>query len=497
MRALVCVALLFASLLLFAGDLKPAQIDPATVTGAALYLDNLIVENLSKLQIVASTPEAAEGDWTGIKRYLMTIPNRLPGVWFYVLPDGSYYSLDADLTGLNLKDRGYFKSLFEGKPVLGYPVYSRSSGKHSAVLAAPIWKDGSVNGALGISVWLDDLHRRVNADLALPEDLTWFAVNREGLTMLDMEVEYIFMNALTQSPVSLKDALTEALKHEQGEIVYELGELKRSGRYQKLPNLDWWLVMARKGPGEAASTPLLELSLQSFVTELQSSLDKLSALAVKHMKVPQESWSSETAIRQVMSSILADSPLVVDVAWVDALGTMRYIEPPEYRGSEGIEIIKQPHVRVTLVEGKAVFSQSFISAEGFPAVVMAFPVKSARGEILGAVSMLLRPELIVGRILAKTLIPAGAELWLMDTGGRILWDADAAEIGLMLFDDPVYRQYESLLKLGRQIAANPSGKGEYVFEAQGSSEKIVKAASWDSVELFGTPWRVVLARRQR
>jgi len=492
MRAFLCLTLVFMSL-----GLMAETVAQATVTGSALYLDNLIIENLSKLQLIAATPEASQGDWPGIKRYLAMIPNRLPGVWFYVLPDGNYYSLDKDFTNLNLRDRAYFKDLFEGKPVLGYPVFSRSSGKKSAVVAAPIWKDGKVSGALGVSVYLDELHHRLNADLGLGDGYTWFAVNSEGLTMLDTEADFIFMNALTQSPASLKDAIVAALQKDAGQISYELGELKREGRFQKLPNLDWWLIVAHKGADEKDAVPASWLDLQSLKASMQSRLEQLAAIASGHLKSADDTWGSEASIREVLRAIIEASPLIVDVAWVDDLSTMRYIEPPECRNAEGVEIIKQAHVRVTLVEGKAVFSQTFISHEGFPAVVLAFPVKNSRGEILGAISMLLRPELLIADILNRLRMPPEAEVWVMDTAGRMLYDNDPKEVGLLLFEDPLYQEYESLLKLGRQIIAEPSGKGEYVFEARGGTAKTVKAATWDTVGLFGTEWRVVLARKQR
>jgi len=497
MRALLFVTVLVTFLHLSAGIASLGEIDQTAVSSTALYLDNLITENLSKLQIIASTQEAVSGDWPGIKKYLMTIPNRLPGTWFYVMPDGNYYSLDSDLTGLNLRDRGYFGSLFEGKTVLGYPVFSRSSGKKSAVIASPIWVNGKVTGALGASLYLDDLHQRVNSDLKLGQEYTWFAVNSEGLTMLDMEADYIFMNAITESPASLKAAIEEALKLKEGEIHYELGELKRDGRFIKLPNLDWWLVMAKKGSVGESPDPQKESNLQDLTTDLQYSLERLNNIALKHMAIEEATWSSEPAIRKVLSAIIADSPLIVDVAWVDALGTMRYIEPSEYRNSEGVEIIKQPHVRQTLVEGLPVFSQSFMSAEGFAAVVIAIPVKNARSEILGAVSMLIRPELVIKHSLARMRFPSEAEVCVIDKAGRILFDDDVKEIGLLLFEDPLYKDFESLLKLGRQIVEQPSGKGEYVFEARGGTDKTVKAAVWDSVGIYDNQWRIIISRMQK
>jgi hypothetical protein len=70
----------------------------ATLKFAANYLDQIFVSTLASLESVAATPEAKQGDWYGIKRYLKRIEAELPGVYFYVLPNGDYYSIALDFT---------------------------------------------------------------------------------------------------------------------------------------------------------------------------------------------------------------------------------------------------------------------------------------------------------------------------------------------------------------------------------------------------------------
>jgi hypothetical protein len=41
---------------------------------------------------------------------------------------------------------------------------------------------------------------------------------------------------------------------------------------------------------------------------------------------------------------------------------------------------------------------------------------------------------------------------------------------------------------------NRSGKGDYIFESRGGEQKTLKTASWDSIEIFGTQWRVLVAK---
>ncbi len=215
-----------------------------TLNAAAHYLDSVFEGTLASLELVALTPEARGGDWKGIRQYLESLESRLPGTYFYVKPDGNYYSLALDYTDHNLLDRPYFASLFAGNPVRGYQIYGRSSGRKSALMAAPIMVDGGVNGALGAAIHLDDLHQKLNRDFALPENYTWFVLDSGGTTILDRDRDFIFMNALTQGSPSLQDAVKEALQNESGSVSYELGAL-RHAHYRKLPRMDWWIFLAQ------------------------------------------------------------------------------------------------------------------------------------------------------------------------------------------------------------------------------------------------------------
>jgi len=233
------------------------------------------MNTLASLELIASTPEAKNGDWKGIKRYLKQLKSVTPGVYFYALPDGNYYSVALDYTNLNLTNRDYFKSLFAGNPVMGFPIYSRSSGKKSALMATPIiTNDGKVTGALGASVFLDDLHDKLNREFILPDEYTWFVLNSEGMMMLDNDSDFIFMNALKQGSESLHDAVSEALKMESGPVQYEIDSL-RHGYYQKLPNMKWWMFLAKVEGTKAVPPPQLKLSLDRFVPDLQNRLNRI------------------------------------------------------------------------------------------------------------------------------------------------------------------------------------------------------------------------------
>ena len=465
-----------------------------TLNAAAHHLDAIFADTLTSLELIATTPEARNGDWQGIKRYLQRLEARLPGAYFFVLPDGNYYSVTQDYTRLNLADRPYFKPLFAGQPAKGYPIFSRSTGKKSALMAAPIVVDGKVTGALGASIFLDELHARLNRELALPPGQTWFALDAQGNTMLDRDIDFIFMNALSQGSPSLREAVAEALKHDSGRMQYELDGV-RHGHYRKLPNMDWWLILARQEDGEIASPPQLALSLDRFIPDLQRALDGIDAAMARRIDAGTVDVAKDGEIRGLLAAILAETPQLIEAAYVDRPGVLRQIEPAEYKNFENIDIGGQAHVIAMRQTPKPIFSAGFLSVEGFLAVDLAHPLYDGGGNFVGSISALIRPELLIAPLLRKNAVAPEHELWIMQTDGMIVYDQDRDEVGRMLFSDPLYAGFEGLLELGRKIAAQDSGEGSYIFVAPGGDKKVIKKATWRTVRLHGREWRVVLAYR--
>lgn len=476
------------------GDASPTAGAEAVVNVAARYVDGIFADTLDSLELVAATPEARHGDWNGIKRYLKQIEARLPGTYFYVLPDGNYYSVAMDYTNLNLSGRAYFKSLMAGERVKGFQIFSRSSGRKSALLAVPIVVDGKVTGALGASVFLDDLHARLNREFALPQNYIWYVLDAAGNTMLHGDADFIFLNALTQGSPSLREALSRALKHERGEMEYVMGKT-RHGYYQKLQGMGWWMFLVKIGDEAEPPPALLTLSLGRFVTSLQTRLDQIDASLARMIEERKAVVGQDGEIRKLLAAYLADNPDVVDASFVDDKGVLRQIEPAEYKNLENADVGTRDHVIAMLDTRKPVFSSGFRAFEGFLAVDLSRPLTDANGRFLGSISAFMRPELLIDPLLRKSVVPANHELWIMQPDGLIIYDQDKEEIGRMLFSDPLYATYGNLLELGRRMAASPRGKGSYVFFAPGSRENVIKQVAWQTVRLHGREWRVVLAWR--
>ncbi len=472
---------------------KTLIVGPETTLNLAThYLDRIIETTLASLELISLTPEAKQGDWQGIKEYLGHLKSRLPGTYFFVMPDGNYYTYELDYTNLNLKDRPYFESLFAGNEVCGFPIHSRASGKKAALMAVPIMFDGKVTGALGASVYLDDLHAMLNRDFSLPSNYTWFVLDSEGNTMLDRDRDFIFMNPLLQGSPSLQEAVSQALKSDAGQVSYEFGGL-RLAHYQKLSRLDWWMFLAQIQFTDVPTTKQQILSLDRFIPQLEKRLKAIEESLTASIGNSPDPVKNEVEIRALLAEILKRNNDVITASFVDVDGILRYIAPSDYRNAENSDINEQEHVVDMLKKPKPLLSTAFTSVEGFMAVSIARPLYDDDNMFAGFLSLLIRPELLFEYLLRESTIPENYELWVMQTDGLILYDQDEEERGLMLFSDPLYADHESLLTLGRKIVSDRTGMGNYIFNAPINGVKTIKTAIWQTVTLHDREWRVVLA----
>jgi hypothetical protein len=193
----------------------------------------------------------------------------------------------------------------------------------------------------------------------------------------------------------------------------------------------------------------------------------------------------------MLGDLCRSYPYAVDCAVVDRNGRMVLVEPEEYAKFEGSDISTQEQIIRLRESKKPVLSKVIKAVEGFDAVDLEHPVFSSQGELAGSASVLLRPETLLAAVISPVVQGMPVDVWLMQKDGRILYDADKEEVGLMLFDDPVYKPYPQLLALGTLIARERSGTGSYEFLGRGLEKPVMKDAYWTTVGLHGTEWRLV------
>lgn len=239
----VILALVMMPMLCFAqpGAEREAQ---SLLSAFLSYTDLRLGSVQDCLEILASTAEVKSGRWQEMKGLLAGYQKPEGGlvVWF-VLPDGTYYTVDKGLMDVKLSDRSYFPEVMAGRKISGALVVSRSTGKRSAVIAVPVHKEGKVIGAVGATVFLDVLSEQLNSALALPQGMGFFALAPDGLTVLHAKKDRHFLDPRELGSDSLKKAANEMLAKKLGEVAYEFDNVVKKAIYQSSPLTQWRFVI--------------------------------------------------------------------------------------------------------------------------------------------------------------------------------------------------------------------------------------------------------------
>ncbi|MRR53318.1 MAG: hypothetical protein EG822_02245 [Deltaproteobacteria bacterium] len=448
---------------------------------------------LHGLKILSATGAMQSGDWNAMKATLgefSTSGIDAAAVW-YARPDGHYYTVDKGLIDQTLSDRPYFPRLMAGASVVGDLVISKSTGKRSAILAVPVWKNGTVNGALGVSLSAEKMSRMLQEKLALPADMVFYALDAEGQSSLHSESSRLFSFPSDLGSKSLKDAVQEMLARPEGVVRYEFHGNKVVV-FKRSPLTGWVFAIGflADTPGAAAGS-----AMPPIVAELEKDLgDKFrmidADLAAAAKELSASGLKNQTA-RKILDDLCRSTSSAIDCATVDSAGTMLLIEPAKYRKFEGAAIGSQEQMVRLHATKKPVMSRVIRTVEGLDAVDIEHPVFSPQGTFEGSVSMLITPESLIASVAGKLVQGLPIDVWAMQTDGRILYDPDREEIGRMLFSDTIYKPFPELLALGAEIAKEPNGSGSYTFLGKGLAKPVTKNAYWTSVGLYGTEWRVV------
>ena len=157
---------------------------------------------LDCMQVMAVAAETKSGEWDTMREMLAKFQeNSIPLTAWFVLPDGSYYTVDVGRASANLSDRSYFPKVMSGEMAVGYLVVSRSTGRAAMVLAVPVESGGQVIGALGVSVFLVELAELIMTDLGSP-DLVFYALSDDGKIALHSDTRLVMadVSALGAAP---------------------------------------------------------------------------------------------------------------------------------------------------------------------------------------------------------------------------------------------------------------------------------------------------------
>jgi len=198
-----------------------------------LYAGSALVEQRMKsvlfyLQVLAATEEVKSGRWEKMSGlFSLSSGSDLPMITWYVRPDGEYYTSEKGKVAANLRDRDYFPRLMAGETVLGPLVFSKPTGKRSAVIAVPVKVGEKITGGVGASIFLDGLSEVTASALKLPGKLVFFALAPDGTAVLGDASCAAFLGDTIRKEAKVATPLDEIMAKSSGEVIFDLkGDIK-------------------------------------------------------------------------------------------------------------------------------------------------------------------------------------------------------------------------------------------------------------------------------
>ncbi len=238
----------------------------------------------------------------------------------------------------------------------------------------------------------------------------------------------------------------------------------------------------------------LKSATENIRSIIQSKLANLNnAVSNTAEKIAKSGLQGEET-RGILNGLCKKYPYLVDCSTADLQGKMITVAPEEYRRYEGTdtattEASKQFFAGLSK-NRKPILSNVFRAVEGIDAVVLVWPVVTEKGELVGLVSALFKPE----GLLAGTIAPAAEvraiEVNILQTDGLTIYCSNGKETGKNLLTDQRYKDYPGLVAMGEKLVAQKTGTAEYTYISDVTGKPAKKTIFWTSVELNGTEWRL-------
>jgi kynurenine formamidase len=226
--------------------------------------------------------------------------------------------------------------------------------------------------------------------------------------------------------------------------------------------------------------------------------DALNAVDVEVRRVASQvsaaGWQSAEA-RQALDRLARAQACAIDGCFIDKHGILRVVAPEEYRKHEGADVSRQAQVRRLQKTRNPVLSASFLSVEGVEAVDLEHPVFDAQGALVGSVSLLIKPEVLLREVVERSGLPAGWEVSVLETSGCFLYASQRSTIGKNLRRDPQFQSRPSLRALGRRMVRQAEGSGTFDL-AESGPLPASRPAFWTTVSLHATAWRLLVSFRE-
>ncbi|MCP1661657.1 MAG: sodium:calcium antiporter [Methanocalculus sp. MSAO_Arc1] len=258
-----------------------------------------------------------------------------------------------------------------------------------------------------------------------------------------------------------------------------------------------WLILAASAAGcldreERDETRMMEQVLQESMEAIESELNAISDATEANAALPGADGIEDTAhLLPDLEERLQMFPYGISTLIIGRDGVVRAAVPEDYTDLVGMDLSYQDAVERANTEQMTIVSDVFWLVEGFYGISQSSPIFDADGNYLGYTDITYRPEEMIGRMVEPIIATTRYDIWVIEKGGRVIYDTTADEIGRNIFTDPIYQE-PGLQEAFQEIVSRESGLTTYTFWDRNWQEEVRKIALFGTVAVDGAEWRVVV-----
>jgi len=222
---------------------RTVTVDADVALHALMSLADGHLQKIADVYSILATMDAVRSaQWEQVREPLADAAGvNVPALYWFALPDGSYYTPEAGRAEATLADRPYFSRVLAGQTIIGDLVVSRATGRSAAIVAVPVYDHaGAVAGVLGASVYMDRLSERIKTEMNLGLHHVFFSLDETPIVGLHQDPEVIFVHPLEEDDPQLTSAISTMLSHDHGVVTYRFREQQRTIHYRRSPVTGWW-----------------------------------------------------------------------------------------------------------------------------------------------------------------------------------------------------------------------------------------------------------------
>jgi hypothetical protein len=254
------------------------------------------------------------------------------------------------------------------------------------------------------------------------------------------------------------------------------------------------IVMTAGCLGPVKNARELKSATENIQSIIQSKLANLNNAVSDAAKKISKSGLQGEDTRGILNGLCKKYPYLVDCSTADPQGKMITVAPEAYRRYEGTDTAtteaSKKFFAVFSENKKPMLSSVFKAVEGIDAVVLVWPIVTDKGELLGSVSALFKPEALLEGTIGPAAKVRAIKVNVAQTDGLTIYCSNGNETGKNLLTDQRYKDYPELVAMGEKMVAQKTGSAEYTFISDATGQPVKKTAFWTSVGLHDTEWRL-------